>query len=458
MPAKIFDSISFEEINEQISKEVVLNNYNSYTSSMLNLDHQIRGIQFAIEEMSSLIRIKNILTKQKNKPFNTSSKKLTTLAIEKTISNLQINNIKNISLENIKDEDALQLCVESIKEVIKNIWESIVKTFKYIWEKIKSFFSGSKKRTDDIVSKAKRSETELKDSISEIDRYEVPVLDGALIDSEALLKPLRYLNKNISSNELIELINKTELVGKVLDNTILEIEKLYNSIEMIVKNIPENDREAFRKLCISSTEEGSFSLFETFTIYSQNISNLVVDEKPYKERLNSLQQNGDVVKSDSLKIVSGFINGGAIVTYTLANNNTGRHILKLIDECNNEGSVTINIPDKQNAEMFASKVTSLSYSLSRLCDLHNSKITSLHNILKTIQMGIGIFINNIDEENKDEIDMGLTAFSNINAYLNSLSITISQAFNLYQQTVNHYVDINIYIKNHYKQINESGKT
>lgn len=454
MSVKIFDVISLEEIH---AERAIVDNID-YHPTMLNLQPQIRGIQFATEQISHLAKLKAVLLKHRNKPFNENSKKLSILAIESITSKLKLDDVKSLSMESLNGENALNVSIESIAETIKEVWAAIVRTFKYIWEKIKSFFSGSKQRTAMVVSKTKRNETELKQITQEIEKLEVPIPEGVTIKVDALLNPLKYLNKNISQNELIELPNSLNQISKIINDIILEVEKLYISINMSSDNINENDPESFRKFCASTTEEGSFGLFETFNIFAQNMSNIVDDEKPYKEYLNNSQQNNDIIRSDSVKLITGFINGGAIASYTLSNKDTGKYILKCIDECNNEyGNVSIAIPDIQGAEMFASKVTTLTRSLEDLRDLYSNKFTSLENVSKQIFINVGKHIENIDQANIDELETSINAFKNISEYLKNLDIASSSIYHLFERSVLYYSALLDYIKNHYKQVNEAGK-
>ena len=454
MSVKIFDVISLEEIH---AERAIVDNID-YHPTMLNLQPQIRGIQFATEQISHLAKLKAVLLKHRNKPFNENSKKLSILAIESITSKLKLGDVKSLSMESLNGENALNLSIESITETIKEVWAAIVRTFKYIWEKIKSFFSGSKQRTAMAVSKTKRNETELKQITQEIEKLEVPIPEGVMIKVDALLNPLKYLNKNISQNELIELPNSLDQISKIINDIILEVEKLYISINMSSENINENDQDSFRKFCASTTEEGNFSLFETFNIFAQNMSNIVDDEKPYKEYLNNSQQNNDIVRSDSVKLITGFINGGAIAGYTLSNKDTGKYVLKCIDECNNEhGNVSIAMPDIQGAEMFAGKVTTLTRSLEDLGELFNSKNISLEIITKQIFINIGKIINNISKEDKDSTDNGLDAFKNVSNYISNLNAVYASIYHLFERSVLYYSALLDYIKNHYKQVNEAGK-
>lgn len=454
MSVKIFDVISLEEIH---SERAIVDNVN-YHPNMLNLQPQIRGIQFATEQISHLAKLKAVLLKHKNKPFNDSSKKLSILAIESITCKLKLDNDRTLSMENLNDENALNVSIESITETIKEVWAAIVRTFKYIWDKIKSFFSGSKQRTSMAVSKAKRNETELKQITEEIEKLEVPIPEGVMVKVDALLNPLKYLNKNISQNELIELPNSLDQISKIINDIILEVEKLYISINMSSGNINENDQESFRKFCSSTTEEGNFAIYETFNIFAQNMTNIVNDEKPYKHRLNDIQENNDIVKSDSVKIVSGFINGGAIAAYTLSNKDSGKYILKCIDECNNEhGNVSIVIPDIDGSEMFAAKVTKLTRSLNDLRELHENKIISLNHLNDEILINIGKHVNNIEETNEDEKQIGLKTIQTVATYLAYLDTEITKCYHLFERSVLYYSALLDYIKNHYKQVNEAGK-
>lgn len=453
MSVKIFDVISLEEIH---SERAIVDNIN-YHPTMLNLQPQIRGIQFATEQISHLAKLKAVLLKHRNKPFNENSKKLSILAIESITSKLKLDDVKSLSMESLNGENALNVSIESITETIKEVWAAIVRTFKYIWEKIKSFFSGSKQRTTMAVSKTKRNETELKDILKEIEKLEVPVPEGIMIKVDALLNPLKYLNKNISQNELIELPNSLLQINGFLNDVILEVEKLYLSINMKSESIQENDYLSFRKFCSSTTEEDNFSIFESFNVFAQNIPNIVTDEKPYKKLLNDKQENGDIVKSDSIKIVSGFINGGAVITYTLSNRDNGKYLIKCIDECANDGNVNITIPDQATSEMFAGKVFSLARACDDLRELFNSKNKSLEIITQQIFININKHISSIGEEDIDNLENSLSAFKNISTYLRELDTAVVSCYHLFERSVLYYSALLDYIKNHYKQVNEAGK-
>lgn len=455
MASKIFDHISLEDLEES---RVIENNEN-YTDDVLALDNQFRGIQFAAEQIDYLSRLKNILVKNKTTGLSKAGKVLTATALENITTRLDINTTGVLSMESLDTPESVNVAIESITDTIKNIWKSIVETLKYIWNKIKAFFSSDKRRAADNVSVVKRHEQEIKSLVSEMKKLEVVVPEKATVQNVSLVEPLKYLNKNISQNELLELPVGINNISKFINELILEVEKAHTTVFMNIDAIKEEDSDAYVNFCKTSTEESNFSLYNSFNTYVQSLPSINSDDKIHKEKLNSDMENGDTVDSTSVKNIDGFIHNGTCMFYTLANKNKGRIQMKCYDQFESNNSfVTIPIPDLDNVEMYASRVATLSRSLFDISETYNDKFKYLDSVCENIYKGMFVRIQNIDENNEDQIKISTVAVVEVSKYLNILSTETVKTYSMFQRSVQYHSALLKYFRDHYNTINEQGKS
>jgi hypothetical protein len=397
MASKLFDSISLEEIEEANS----IRDSENYVENSLALDNHFRGISQAFEEISYLNKIRNILIKNKSKGLSKAGKILSTLAVENITSKLNLDNVNILSLESLNTSDSMNVAIESIGETIRSIWKAIVDTFKYIWEKIKSFFLGSKHKVKVTSSKAKRNHEEIKELVADIKKYEVPVPDVVQIQEESLLKPLKYLNKNLSEKDVLDLPIHVLTLSKILSDLIHEVEKLHVSIEMNSSMIQNDDIDSYLTFCKTTKEESNFIVYKTFTDYVANLPFAMENDAKQKALLNEALDAGDVIKSETVKLIDGFINGGSLCMFSLANRDVGKYLLKNLPNCEDDKAfVTIAIPSVDLIESFSDKVLSMNKTMEDLSDLYNAKFNSLNRITNNIYINIGRHMDNIPESGR----------------------------------------------------------
>lgn len=453
MAANLFRMIALEN-------ESTIPYTDNYTDNVLALDSQLRGIDFALEQLSSLSKIKAILLKNKDRKLSKASIKIGKLAVENISQSLGLQHeIGIISLEGFKEDTDTNVAIESITDTIKKIWESILKTFKNIWEKIVSFFSSNKARSNNDVSRARRTEKEFKDIQEEIKKNEVVLPQMPFIETSQFTIPLKYLNRELTDKDIFDLIEDISILGKQLKFFIDEVENTHSIIEQqiaVVSKAMDNDPVGGSTIAMLNQEQ----MFNGIFNFIQNLPGLDDSQTKLREHLNEAIPKDTKVDSNSVRILNKLNYGSGICFYTLINDpNPYRYNITVLQNCYEDSdTVKFKVFSPENIDLFAVKVVALTNASKELTDHTETKIRSI----KTYHTKIISFLEtnqkNINEVNEDVLLRNFGYIRNITTAILELAINSSKSFEAYFSTVHYFAELNEYFKKYYEEAVKKATT
>lgn len=439
MSVKIFDSISLEDIECKLANE-------SVDKIDLNIDPYLRGIEFGIEQLSVLSKIKKILLKNSNKPYSKATKKLTSIAYENNIAKLNLSEINSLAFEDLNNSEYLNLTVESISYHLKEIWKSILETIKYIWKKIKSFFTIT---VSERKKNRKNNENQLNDILKDLDRLDIKPSKNVLIDNENILLAFKYIGKNISQNDLLNLIKEVNSTSQYVRNIISEIQEVTLFSNKYITDCVGNGDEGIKKLIDSVKVENNYPIFNIFNNYAQGIAVINKNPEPHLLKLKEKINEG-VIKTETTKIIPGFIHGGAIAIYSLSDINQNNYTIDLIDECQEDSnSITIVVPEPDIALEYTEQLMSIEKELDDIEVLFKNKIYPLDYIFEKNLMLMGNAISSVKESDEDTRNKLTFTMRFINSYLMKLNNSAIGIMNMYSKTVYQHRLVSNYIIDYY---------
>jgi hypothetical protein len=454
MTVKLFDQIALENEEEYFSGN------DNYTDNVLALDNQLRGIDFAIEQISSLSKIKAILLKNKDRKPSRSSIKIGKLAVENVSKSLGLEHeISTIATEGFDgDNVSVESMVESIVDTIKKIWESIVRTFKSIWEKIMSFFSSNKPRVNNDASRAKRTEKDFKDIQEEIKRNEIVLPVSNLIDLTQFTAPINYLNKELSDTDLLDHIEIISNLGKQLKLFIDTVEETHSVINQTIQTVADfMDQDPVGGSNIYTAAQ---TMFDGLYHYIQNLPKLDDSQQQLREKLNDVVAADTKVDSNSVRIFNKLNYGAGICFYTLVNEiHPPIYKISVIPNCTNDhDQVRFKVPDVTNIDLYSVKIVTLTGDVKELSEHIDNKIKSIKNLHTKIMSFLEVNQKNINESNEDILVRNFNYIRQMTTTILELATNTAKSFEEYFKTVHYFAELNEYFKRHYQEAIKKATT
>jgi hypothetical protein len=450
MTVKLFNQIALED-NESVDPSDITN----YKDDVIALDNNLRGIDFAMEQISTLSKIKSILLKNKDRKLNKSSIKIGKLAIENITKSLSIyHEVSAVSTENFNEATvSTESIVSSIVETIKKIWDSIVKTFKAIWEKIISFFSGSKTRNNNDVSRARRTEKEFKDIQEEIVKNEIVLPEMPEVIPVQFIKPLNYLNKTLTDLDLLDHIKIVTDLGQQLKYFIDEIEGTHSIINQTIHSMePVMDQDPVGASGVYMIAEEM--MLSGIMAYINNLGQVNESQANIRKHLNEIIPQDSKIDSTSVRILNKLNYGAGICFYALIGDPVrfNCHITVVQNCYEDSDKVSFKIPDNTNMDLFANRVLELAKVNKELNEHAEDKVKSIKNYHTKIITFLENNQKNINQSNEDILVKNFNYIKDLTNVILQMAVNSSKSFETYSNTVHYFTELNEYFKRHYQEV------
>lgn len=454
MAKNLFKLIALENEEEYITSN------DNYTNNVLALDGELRGIDFAIEQITNLSKIKAILLKNKDRKPSKSSIKIGKLAIENVSKSLGLEREINIVvMEGFSgDNVSVESMTESIVETIKKIWESIVKTFKSIWEKIMAFFSSNKPRANNDVSRARRTDKEFKDIHEEIKKNEIVLPEFGAINLTQLTAPLNYLGTDLSDTDLLDHVETVSNLGKQLELFINTVEQTHSVIEQTIQKVADvMDKDPVGGSHIYMATE---TMFASIFNFIQSLPKVDDSQERLRDYLNDIIPKDTRVDSNSVRILNKLNYGAGICFYTLVNEtNPYKYNISVIPSCfDDKYETNLKVPDITNIDLYSVKIVALTNSAKELTEHVDIKIKSIKNFHTKIISFLEANQKNINESNEDILVKNFNYIRQMTTVILELATNTSKSFEEYFKTVHYFAELNEYFKKSYQQAVEKATT
>ena len=271
-------------------------------SAVIEITNNLRGIEAALEEISNLTRLKEVIAKYKERNLSRSSASIMKLAIENISNNLNIRSESvSLSVESIEVDTDLELSLENI---IVDIWEFIRRTFKALWDKLTYLFRSVNKDGAIREKESKKMADEVKHVVDDIakGKKEVPVKEY-LEDSAELRKVINALSYMEEEPDSAMIIVQ---MAKLLDNS-KKLRDLISSLGDLTQGLTERFTIAFND--IQDNIDYDALVVDSLNIYGDTTYKTITGSFPTcsVKEVPSLRTDVD---PKNVRKIDGFVNGG----------------------------------------------------------------------------------------------------------------------------------------------------
>jgi len=401
------------------------------SAESFDFSSELRGISVALSQIESLNKIRSIASKSKLSAESISIANILNSNIGK---NLHISEHIKLSTESIDAKDS-NITMESISSSIAKIWDMIKKTFAYIWQKITYIFRSIKNDGSIKEMKMKKLDKEIDDLVKKAEYNKNNINEPPYLENTVFLNAFAFLDKEINTSSLLEYIRSLENTGSNIIMFGQAIEITMNNLKNLLDSLESNDYSEFIKTYASMLANNNNAMFSelinfaNISIFSNN------SDTALRKRINTYFPNGgSEIDSNSLRIMTGFINGGVACFYNESNSDSSALHVKVISNTEFPNSRTkIKIPKLNELKDICINLSKILNKQLDVTDDIDFKYKSIkHNLdicFKTVNSSIS---NTNNSANPDEMNKAISIINeslSVIANMLSASIAINSMYN-----------------------------
>lgn len=418
------------------------------------LEYNLEGINLSFESINDLIKLHNSVKNSRYILVPSPVIKTVNIALEGIYRRNKLENYTNISLENNEDSTIF----DKILATIKAIWKKIVETWDYIWDKIFEFFTGSSNNAKFIEEDLKRKEEKIKKIDKNVDLNKI---SRNVINTLSIKSPLSYLDKEISDNDILDLVNiKLPAIDKTLLFNLKKLQKVFNLTEDKIKSDSIKNIKSVTELDVELYNVFFKRLIEHISILSNTTTSVNTDDVKI---IKSLIPYKDVTINESKsRAIDGFIKGGCLYFYLIENDqNTNMGIFEClaIDKRDVQDSNTILYYLELNSlKEFISSLKSHSVNYSKFISEYNDIYKDIKKSHLSIKKEIDKFINDntiVYEEDPNNFRERFEILRNMSHSMLRYALELSKGVGMYQDTFSYYNKLSSINIEYYEKYNNT---